>query len=56
MWDGHPANRSGTGLTSRLHVGKVWRDQTDKLSVSAHIPADIVGSRFAFPPSEEAPQ
>src|SRR4051812_32923747 len=34
MWDGRLGTSIRTGLTSRLHVGKVWRDQTDTLSVS----------------------
>src|SRR3954452_5146395 len=35
MWDGRLGTSIRTGLTSRLHLGKVWRDQTATLSVPA---------------------
>ena len=55
MWDNRPVTGPDTGLTSRLHVGKVWRDQTDMLSVSARIRrATWQPVRVSAP--EEAPQ
>src|SRR5690242_3917623 len=49
MWDDRPAAPINCGLTSRLHVGKVCRDQTDKLSVKACAPATKVSRRTAIP-------
>ena len=49
------------GLTRDLHVGKVWRDRTDGVSVSAWSTTDNVSteqlarSSSSSPPSEEAP-
>src|SRR4051812_43373860 len=42
MWENHPARLIGGGLTSNLHVGKVWRVWTDGLSVSAASTAETV--------------
>src|SRR4051812_32366195 len=56
MWDDRPAATLGTGLPSGLHVGKVWRDQTDTLSVPARIPADNVAAGPRFRPPRRHPR
>ena len=42
MWESNPVGHLPGSLTTNLHVGKVWRDQTDELSVFTRSTADNV--------------
>src|SRR5918997_6084092 len=53
MWDSRPVTTRRRGLTRDLHVGKVWRDWTDPVSVFTRSTTDNVAMR---PPPRRHPQ